>query len=206
MQRWKQRPVIGKIESCSRVFRLHFSTDSQSCIIFINFCIYDFVERTLTKYLSMCAFVIRAVVATKQFSSALAERSSQRSAKRRLIVMHFIFVHNMAHITNWICCCFIYFLWLGVTKWHQQRHEKIYHEKKRRRENIFGDAIIWFISAHVCSSFRCASLCVSSLNEMIQQTVWGSSSSSYHIINSSSTRFRNIFRPVNDGNVWLTKY
>lgn len=79
-----------------------------------------------------------------------------------LMMMHFSFVHNMFY--NYLLLCF-FASDSNVTKWHQQQRERSSHEnlswEEKRRRNIFVDAIIWFISAHVCSSFRCASLCVS---------------------------------------------
>lgn len=76
--------------------------------------------------------------------------------RMKLMMMHFSFVHNMFY--NYLCCYFS--LWLRYDI--NNAHMKIYQEnKKRRKRKIFVDAIIWFISAHVCSSFWCASLCLS---------------------------------------------
>lgn len=213
----------------NRVARVHFcaicflltrrhskaSRRSHTNNIFNNFCIYEFIESSSSKAnkISICAFVKRAATATKQFrsSSRQDEKYSSHafSPKRGWWWCISVSCTTCSHNYLLLLCVVIFSDSLNMTKWHQQRHENLSWEK-RRRENIFGDAIIWFISAHVCSSFRCASLRLYRfLPPKKSHIKWYHKQirvahRRHHIINSQRASFRNASFLVNIGNVTAT--
>jgi hypothetical protein len=117
------------------------------------------------------------------------------------MMMHFCFVNNMFY--NYLLLFFLLTpMWrYDINNRMNEIHMKIYHEKKK--EENFVDAIIWFISAHVCSSFQCAACVYDS--SLLQQKYFNKQfrgfSFIYSIINCGRIIFCCAIFAVNIGKV-----